>query len=64
MNIEKDDYPDIINKNGFQNITIHKQKEIEIPEEVLLNYLTKQEITDLKNEGTGIFSITVSGYKL
>ena len=62
--IEMDNYLDIINKNGFQNITIHKQKEIEIPEEVLLNYLSKQEITDLKNEGTGIFSITVSGYKL
>lgn len=62
--IEMDSYLDIINKNGFQNITIHKQKEIVIPEEVLLNFLTKQEITDLKNEGTGIFSITVSGYKI
>ena len=61
--IEMDTYLDIINKNGFQKIILHKQKEIEIPEEVLLKFLTKQEIADLKKEGRGIFSITVSGYK-
>jgi arsenite methyltransferase len=62
--IEMDTYLDIINKNGFQKIILHKQKEIGIPEEVLLKFLTKQEITDLKKEGRGIFSITVSGYKV
>ena len=40
-----------------------KQKEIEIPTEVLENYLSKEEIVNFKNGVTGIFSITVSGYK-
>jgi hypothetical protein len=42
--IEPDDYIDRINKNGFRNITIHKQKGIEIKEEVLLNYLRNKKL--------------------
>lgn len=61
--IEMDEYLEIIGKQGFKNTTIHKQKEIAIPEEVLLNYLSAYEITAFRNGETGIFSITVSGYK-
>ena len=61
--IEMDEYLDIINKQGFKNVTVHKQKEIAIPEEVLLNYLTKAEVEEFKNGDTGIFSITVSAQK-
>jgi len=61
--IEMNDYLDIINKQGFKNVTVHKQKEIAIPEEVLLNYLTKAEVEEFKNGDTGIFSITVSAQK-
>jgi arsenite methyltransferase len=61
--IEMDEYLDIINKQGFKNVTVHKQKEIAIPDEVLGNYLSKDEITSFKNGETGIFSITVSGHK-
>ncbi len=62
--IEMDEYLKIIREKGFQNITIHKQKAIEIPNEVLVNYLSQKDIEDFKNGETGIFSITVSGYKL
>lgn len=62
--IEMDEYLKIIREKGFQNITIHKQKAIEIPNEVLENYLSQKDIEDFKNGETGIFSITVSGYKL
>ena len=61
--IEMNDYLDIINKQGFKNVTVHKQKGIAIPEEVLLNYLTKAEVEEFKNGDTGIFSITVSAQK-
>jgi SAM-dependent methyltransferase len=61
--IELDKYLEIINNQGFKNITVHKQKEIAIPDDVLKNYLTSQEIASFKNENTGIFSVTVSGYK-
>jgi len=62
--IEMDEYLDIIREKGFQNVSIHKQKVIAIPDEVLGNYLSKKEIEDFKNGETGIFSITVSAYKV
>jgi len=62
--IEMDEYLEIIREKGFQNVTIHKQKVIAIPDEVLGNYLSKKEIEDFKNGETGIFSITVSAYKV
>jgi len=58
-----DEYLEIINKQGFRNITVHKLKEISIPSDLLANYMTKEEITGIKSGDTGIFSITVSGYK-
>jgi len=62
--IEMDEYLDIIKQAGFQEITIHKQKEIAIPAEVLANYLSEKEISDYQNGGTGIYSITVSANKI
>lgn len=61
--VSMNNYLDIINDKGFKNITIHNQKVISIPDEVLENYLSKSEMEDFKNGDTGIFSITVSGYK-
>ena len=61
--IDMDEYLDIIKEKGFKDVTIHKQKLIAIPDEVLEKYLLKQEIEGFKNGETGIFSITVSGYK-
>ncbi|MGD0343282.1 MAG: methyltransferase domain-containing protein, partial [Bacteroidales bacterium] len=62
--IEMDEYLGIIKQNGFKNITIHKQKKISIPEEILGKYLTSEELAGFNNGNTGIFSITVSGFKL
>ena len=61
--IDMNEYLAIIDKQGFKNVSVHKQKEIEIPVEVLENYLSKEEIGSFRNGETGIFSITVSGYK-
>ncbi|MFT3752705.1 MAG: arsenite methyltransferase [Paludibacter sp.] len=62
--IEMDKYVSIIKEQDFQNIEIHKQKEIEIPVEILKEYLTEEEITKFKNKEIGIFSITISGRKI
>jgi len=62
--IEMDDYLRIIKQAGFQEITIHKQKEIVIPVDVLANYLSKEEISNYQNGGTGIYSITVTAGKI
>jgi ubiquinone/menaquinone biosynthesis C-methylase UbiE len=61
--IDMAEYIGIIENNGFTNITIHKQKEIFIPEEILANHLTTEEIKNFQSGETGIFSITVSGFK-
>jgi len=61
--IEMEEYLKIIEKKGFKDVTIHKQKEIEIPESVLADILTDKETSDFRKENAGIFSITVSGYK-
>jgi arsenite methyltransferase len=62
--IELDEYLGIIKQNGFQNIRIHKQKEIFLPEELLSKYLTCDELNIFKGGEVGSFSITISGYKL
>jgi len=62
--IGMEQYLAIIAEPGFKNITVHKQKAIAIPEEVLGKYLSKQEAEIFKTGTTGIFSITVSGTKL
>jgi thioredoxin type arsenate reductase len=56
-------YLGIIEKMGFKNILVHKQKAITIPDNTLLKYITAAELEDFTNGGTGIFSITVSGTK-
>jgi len=61
--IEMDEYLEIINKQGFKQVTIHKQKEIEIPQEILKSYLNENEIRQFSQKEIGIFSITVSATK-
>ncbi|HCE58801.1 MAG TPA: arsenite S-adenosylmethyltransferase [Prolixibacteraceae bacterium] len=59
-----EEYLRIIEMKGFKNTTIHKLKEIVIPENVLTNYLNQEELKAFQRGESGIFSITVSGYKL
>jgi len=57
------EYLQIIENQGFKKIKVHKKKEIVIPENVLANYLKTEEAESFKKGETGIFSITVTGYK-
>jgi arsenite methyltransferase len=61
--IEMGEYLGIIEQNGFKNIQIHKQKGISLPDELLTNYLTGEEIEVFTRGEVGIFSITVSAEK-
>lgn len=61
--IQKEAYLELIRKQGFSGVTIHKQKQIIIPEEVLKNYLTEEETDSFGQSGAGIFSITVTANK-
>jgi len=61
--IQKQVYLELIESNKFTNITIQKEKAIIVPDDILQNYLSEQEIAAFKNSGTGIFSITVYAEK-
>lgn len=57
--IEKKDYLGIIEEAGFSNISLQKEKEIMIPDHILQQYLSAEEVTAYKNGNTKIVSITV-----
>ncbi len=61
--IQKDKYLDIIREAGFENITLQKEKAITVPDEILGNYLSSDEIKLYKESGAGVFSITVYAEK-
>ncbi|RIV21148.1 methyltransferase domain-containing protein [Fibrisoma montanum] len=61
--IQKDTYLDLVAGAGFKNITIQKEKEIKLPNELLMNYLTLDELRTYKQQQRGIFSITVYAEK-
>ena len=61
--IQKKEYLDIIRQTGFVNVEIQKEKRITIPDDILLQYITSEEIEQWKSSGTGIYSITVYAEK-
>ena len=61
--IQREDYLQIIREAGFVNITVQKEKAIDVPDEILRDYLSEEEIKAFRNSNTGIFSITVYGDK-
>ena len=61
--VQHDEYLRIISEAGFKNIEIKKTKTIELPDEVLKEYLGDDGIEALKKSHVGIFSITVTADK-
>ena len=61
--IQKNVYLEIIQNAGFANITLQKEKVIIVPDDILKNYLTEEEMIQYKNSENKIYSITVYGEK-
>lgn len=57
--IQKKEYLSIIEEAGFENITLQKEKLITIPEEILSQYVSAQDLEEIKQHSPGIYSITV-----
>lgn len=62
--IKKNDYLRIIEEAGFKNIALQKQKPIIVPNDILKNYLTEEEIETYNANKNVIFSITVYAEKI
>ncbi len=61
--ISRKEYLGIIEATGFSNLTVQKDKPIQIPDEILAAYLSPEEIAGYKNSDTRITSITVYAEK-
>lgn len=61
--LQKSHYLSIIHQSGFTHVTVQKEKTIVIPNDILGNYLTQEEIDEYQKSGKGIYSITVYAEK-
>lgn len=61
--IQQVEYVEIIKSVGFADIEIKKTKVIDLPDEILKEYLNDEEIKTFRENSIGIFSITIVGYK-
>ncbi len=61
--IQKEDYLSMIRDAGFEGVEIQKEKVITVPRDILLDYLSQEELEVYQKGGAGIFSITVFGRK-
>jgi len=61
--IQYNEYLNIISKAGFSHVEIKKTKVIDLPDDILREYLTEAEIVQYRQSRVGIFSITVTADK-
>ncbi len=61
--MQKEDYLEAIKKAGFKNLKITKEQEIKLPDELLLQYATPEELEDFKKGTNSIISIGVYAEK-
>ena len=57
--IKKDDYLEIIKKTGFVNIKIQREKILELPDDLFLNYISFDEFESYHSSDNKILSINV-----
>ena len=61
--LQETEYLKIIETTGFTNIEVKKRSLIDLPDDVLKEYLSAEEIAAYRASDLGIYSITVVGYK-
>jgi arsenite methyltransferase len=61
--VQKDEYLKIIQDAGFVNLTIQKERMIDVPIEILRRHLTPEQLGDFQGKHVGIFSVTLFAQK-
>ncbi|MBP8976817.1 MAG: arsenite methyltransferase [Bacteroidetes bacterium] len=61
--IQKNEYLGIVEETGFVNIKIQKETKVDIPNELLAEYLTPELFEEYNESKVGIYSITVYAEK-
>jgi len=57
--LEKSDYINSIREAGFRNIEIVKEREINLPDNLLLKFISKNELNEYRESKSAVLSITV-----
>lgn len=61
--MQENDYLNVLQAAGFEDIAVQKRKTISIPRDILSKYLSEADLLSFEAGNTGIFSITVYGKK-
>jgi SAM-dependent methyltransferase len=61
--LQKEDYLAAIERAGFKNIQVQKERLIELPDELLLQYLPAKELSAFRTSGSSIYSVNVYAEK-
>lgn len=61
--VQIEEYLNLIKDSGFMDIVIQKQRSIDLPETLLSNYLSVNEMEIFRKGDAGIFSVTVTASK-
>jgi SAM-dependent methyltransferase len=61
--LPSEEYLGIITKTGFTSIEVPKRKEIVLPDEILLKFISQADVDRYRASGAGIYSITVTATK-
>ena len=61
--LQKEGYLAVITHAGFTNLTVQKDRKIDVPEEVLRRHLSGEQLREFGQEHVGVFSITVFAEK-
>jgi len=61
--IPREEYFEIVKGAGFENLKVQKEKEINIPDEILAKHLSASDLNEFRNSEVGIYSITLYAEK-
>jgi SAM-dependent methyltransferase len=61
--IQKDEYLRLLEASGFENVSVVKERDVSLPNELLIQYMSLDELRAMKRDRVGIFSVTVVGEK-
>jgi ubiquinone/menaquinone biosynthesis C-methylase UbiE len=61
--LQKEDYLHIVRAQGYSSVEVKEERIIDVPDDFLMKYVSKETIESYRSSGAGIFSVTVVGTK-
>ncbi len=61
--VQKAEYLGVIERAGFRNVTVQKERVIDVPNEILARHMSLEQLREYKSKRIGIISVTVFAEK-